>query len=122
MTEPNELALPDAESYLRELLNEHLLRDLMASPGSEEYTEKAVKRVMAELDRLRAEPVLAPNALDASAERWQLYAADLEVKLGELRAELERTQRAVLVLPEWHCPSCGAVTRARMADRPKDTT
>lgn len=44
----------------------------------------------AERDRLRAEPVLAPNALDASAERWQLYAAKLEVTLGELRGERDR--------------------------------
>lgn len=44
----------------------------------------------AEVARLRAEPVLAPNALDASAERWQLYAAKLEVTLGELRGERGR--------------------------------
>jgi len=47
-------------------------------------------QLRAEVDRLRAEPVLAPNALDASAERWQLYAAELEVKLGELRGERDR--------------------------------
>jgi len=49
----------------------------------------------AELERLRAEPVLAPNALDASAERWQLYAAQLEGTLGELRGERDRLRAAL---------------------------
>lgn len=51
--------------------------------------------VMTEYDRMRTEPVLAPNALNASAERWQLYAAKLEITLGELRGERDRLRAAL---------------------------
>jgi hypothetical protein len=58
-------------------------------PGARELAEDD------ERHRARAEPVLAPNALDASAERWQLYAAKLEMTLGELRGERDRLRAAL---------------------------
>lgn len=56
-----------------------------------------------ELGPLRAEPVLAPNALDASAQRWLQYAAELEVKNGERLGEIGRLKARLDRIGEAHC-------------------
>lgn len=40
----------------------------------------------------------------------------LQEQAGEMAEEIEELSSEVAELPEWHCPSCNAVTRARMAD------
>jgi hypothetical protein len=53
-----------------------------------------------------------PHTL-AEAEVIARHAGKLNWWADKIMEEYDRREAA---LPEWHCPSCGAVTRARMAD------
>lgn len=64
---------------------------------------KHVAEVLAELD-------------EARRDAW-INSDESRMHVEALRAARDEARAALATLPEWTCPSCGATTRARMADR-----
>lgn len=95
------LSLPQVEELLARL-------DWLATELAE--TQRVLDRT-ATLLTSTADALKGPPA-ELHSHDW----SDLPAVAARLVAERDRLAERVAGLPEWRCPSCGAVTRARMAD------
>jgi hypothetical protein len=83
------------------------------------------------LDPMRSEPVelwradfnaATPTPVKIAGSEWVVarrHAEDVQLLLAALTAQFTRADalaEQLAGLPEWRCPDCGAVVRARMAD------
>lgn len=99
--------------------------DSGAAAGSEEpVPATAPVRAQTRAEVLADARALRANGPASDGRGWYRDAAQRRQFVADALADLAALSSAGLTvvptesLPEWRCPSCGAVTRARMADTP----